>query len=403
MTKQQDIMVHKHRRNHLLFKKNIKLTLSLCGMVIMSLFFNIFSFAQGEKINTIPKNMTKVDMNISFFNIEKTKKVEAIPLPPPLKFLETKRGYRNVERRNKQILQKYCWEREMRIDFVLKNVTFNSHTQDSMGKNEYKIFSIKWPIYNLNGVETYTGRLRFPGVLIYSSLRNEKILLDGIGYNFLQKPQTVKMGRGNNEIIDRFIVEDLTFEEFKSKMAVDNILVSKNILPNNKPYNLEGYCIYQGSIISAKRNASWYPFDKYIVDLFIEFPFNETDLNFKVGKIENFEILVNSKSKKESENLIIGKNNEVPIEIILKRKNGNIYLLFILAPIFLGLLSLLSKIGYSVHKRWIAYIVAFCGIIAVTWPPEGIMIFYPIRCGLLLFAAFFAVIIEYVYYRRRNN
>lgn len=382
----------------LFFGKSIKLTLLLCGIVIMSLFVNMFSFAQGEKMSTIPQNMAKVNMNISFFDIERMEKVKGMSLPPPLKFLEAKKGYKKVEYRKKQILQRYCMERKMRIDFILKNVIFSRYAQDNMNEEKYKIFSIKWPIYNLNAIETHTRRLRFPGAFLYYGLGNGRILLDGIGYKFLQIPSTVKMGRGNNEIIDRIMVEDLTFEMFKSKMAVDNILVSENILPDTKPYNLEGYCIYRGSVISATRNVFWYPFDKYIINLFIEFPFDVTDLDFKVGKIENFEIIVNSENKKEFENVTIEKNKEVPIEIILKRKNANIYLLFILIPIFLGLFS---KISYLSYARWIAYIVAFCSIIVATWPPKGIMIFYPIRFCLLFLTFVFAVITEYSHYIRK--
>lgn len=347
-------------------------------------------------MSIVDKDIVNAELSLKFIKLEKEeKKKEPLPLKTEMGDFEDPW----IQKKAKDILKQYSMERTIRIDFKIKNVYFKSPSRDKEGKYEYNIFSVKWPIFS---TEIINKKINKGVYQTYSwiSSKNSKVLIDGLGYYFMQNQLISDWYGDENKVKETHKTENLIIKVLDQKMTLASVLKTDTELPADKPFNIEGHCIYGGSLIAAQRGWAWYPFDSYSAKLYIVFPFKETDLNFTIAQADDFDVRIKSSGKKELENFKLEQNKDQFIEIILKRKDHKLYWGIVLSLFFCLLPTFIPKLGDVFWARIITYLAALCSVFFATFPPENIAMFFPIRFLLILMTILYAIINEYIYWIR---
>jgi len=338
----------------------------------------------------IDKETVKANLTVKYVRLEKEEPEQKEPMPLKADFGDFDDPW--IREKVKNTIRGYSTERKVRIDFTLNNIYFRNPSLDRDGKYEYKLFSVKWPIFSLEIINKNLNKGMYQ-TYSYISSKNSQVLIEGLGYYFLQ---IISDWYGDDrQVKETYKTETLIVKVLDQKMTMDSVLKSDKELPDDKPYSVKGYCVYGGSLITATRGCFWYPFDTYTSKLYINFPFKNTDLNFSVEPSDAFDAQIKSTKEKELENFKLEKNKGQLIEIALKRKNYKIYLGILLGAIIILLPTFVPLVNNDPFLRILAYLVACCSIFFSTIPPENIFWLFPIRFGLLMLPILYGVINEY--------
>jgi len=365
------------------------LILLACGILFITI--------HGYSMVNINRETVNADLVVKYVKLEKEEAMQKDAMPLKSDFGDFNDPW--IRKKIKSTIRGYSTERKVRIDFALNNVYFKNFSLDKDGKYEYKLFSVKWPIFSTEIINKKINKGMYQ-THSYISSKNGQALVEGLGYYFLQNQLISDWYGDERQVKETYETETLIIKILDQKMTLASVLKSDKELPADKPYSVKGYCVYGGSLIVAARGWLWYPFDTYASKLFINFPFKNTDLKFSVEPSDDFNIKIKSTKEKELENFKLEENKNQFIEVLLRRKNYKLFWGLIASVLLFLLPTFFPKLGNIFLARIIIYLSALCTIFVTTIPPESILLFFPIRFIILSLVVILGLVNEYFYYIR---
>ncbi len=228
--------------------------------LILTAYSVLLFTIQGHSMVDIDKETVSADLSIKYVRLEKDEAEKKDVMPLKSEFGDFDDPW--IRKKVKSTIRGYSTERKVRIDFTLNNVYFRNPSLDKDGKYEYKLFSVRWPIFSTEIINKNINKGMYQ-TYSYISSKNSQVLVEGLGYYFLQNQLISDWYGDERQVKETYKTKTLIVKVLDQKMTLDSVLKSDNELPTDKPYSVKGYCVYGGSLIVAARGWLWYPFDTY--------------------------------------------------------------------------------------------------------------------------------------------